>query len=167
MGFITNVLFRPAVTPPDQVKRQMVQKGIIWTGLTASRLSKLSRQHKILILALAQRIREAAKVDQITLVTPSLDRLENLLRMLVKEIYPPQLSQEPKANKSERFEDLTEREIAALVEKIPLCVIERMKNSAGVDLSTKTIEFGKLESVIKVNQGNFVPSQQAITPASK
>lgn len=160
MSIVSRVLyFRPTLTNPEVVQSQMIGKGLKWGWLATTHLAMLPKGQKILILALAHRIRLAAKLDQMMVRTPSFSELENLANWLVKEISPSQNFQG--LIEGEKFENLNEKAIIAKVDRIPACVIESLKNSAGVNLRTKTIDFGELERTIRVNQGKFVPPQQS------
>jgi len=138
-------LIRPVVTSKNIVREYLVNGGLepAFLNITVTRLSKLSRTQRDVVLALAQRIREAAKRDTLTLILPRLEYLQNITNSLIGIL---KIDHETKTEK-----------IKEVIGKIPESVIERFVRSAAVNLQKKTLDFEKLSDVIKDNINDMVP----------
>ena len=78
-------LIRPIVTPKDTVKDYLVNSQLEprFLSLTVRKLSQLSRIQRDVVLALAQRIREASKRDTLTIILPRFKYLRNIANSLI------------------------------------------------------------------------------------
>jgi len=119
-------------------------------SLTVRKLSQLSRIQRDVVLALAQRIREASKRDTLTIILPRFKYLRNIANSLISILQI-------------RHEAGT-KEIKEIIGKIPEDVIGRFVNSEAVSLSKKTIDFEKLDGVIRANINDMSPQAASAAP---
>lgn len=136
MGFLSRVFYRrPEITPASIVEKGLIKARLEKKGLTVTRLSVLSRDQRKIVLALAERIRIVADCNRMALITPSLEVLENLADFLIQHNID--------------------------VEKIPFEVMVSFKNSSAVSLGKQTLDFEKLDSVIRANIDRMRPPSPA------
>jgi len=130
-------LKRPTITQINIVKGYLVDRRLEPAFYTSTRLSKLSRTQRDLVLVLAERIRKVAHLDTLTLKLPRLEYVQNIANYLIDNLG---IDNETKTEK-----------IRVIIERIPESVIERFVRSAAVNLQKKVLYFEKLSDVIKDN----------------
>lgn len=143
-------LRRPTITPISVVKEHLVPGRLEPAFLTPTRLSKLSKTQRDVVLALARRIREVAILDTLKVKLPRLKYLQNIVNYLIDN-----LKIDNEAN--------TEQ-VKQVIGKIPENIIQKFISSEAVNSQKKILYFGELFDLIIANIRDMMPRAEDAAP---
>ncbi len=142
--------FRPKITPIHVVKEHLVTGRLEPAFLTPTRLSKSSKTQRDVVLVLARRIREVAKLDTLKVKLPKLKYLQNIVNYLIDNL------------KIDNEADT--EQVKQSIGKIPEGIIQKFISSKAVNLQKKILYFGELSDLIIANIGDMMPRAEDAAP---